>query len=222
MSARTRYTRELLMEAATHCTSVDEVITFCGGRSYHQVRRHLLKRFEHFGIDISHFEPVTRRRDQPRPTRQALQDAVGSSISIAAALRQLGRPVTGRPHSLFHEWVTDEAIDTGHFLGQAHQRGKPGNTPLKPPEQVLVKHAGKRRTRSLVLRKALCRIGIPERCENCGTGPVWNGRPMTLEIDHINGDWSDDRAENLRLLCPNCHAITDTWCRGGTRRAQIP
>ncbi|WP_405826559.1 HNH endonuclease [Streptomyces sp. NBC_00838] len=56
------------------------------------------------------------------------------------------------------------------------------------------------------------------RCSGCGTGPEWHGRPMTLEIDHVNGDRSDDRAENLRLLCPNCHAVTTTWCRGGGKR----
>jgi hypothetical protein len=41
---------------------------------------------------------------------------------------------------------------------------------------------------------------------------------MTLEVDHVNGDRTDDRLENLRLLCPNCHAVTRTWCRGGGSR----
>ncbi|WP_308407696.1 HNH endonuclease signature motif containing protein [Streptomyces sp. RKAG337] len=82
---------------------------------------------------------------------------------------------------------------------------------------MLVKHDSNRRTRTVMLRRALRQIGVLERCAICDTGPVWGGRPMTLEIDHINGDWSDDRPHNLRLLCPNCHAITDTWCRGGRR-----
>lgn len=47
----------------------------------------------------------------------------------------------------------------------------------------------------------------------------WLGQPITLQIGHINGDWRDNRRENLRYLCPNCHALTETWCR---RKARAP
>jgi len=84
------------------------------------------------------------------------------------------------------------------------------------------------RTNTQFLRQCLAeRIG--EKCSRCG----WNERhPVTgrviVEIEHIDGDWRNNRPENLTLLCPNCHALTPTfralnWGRGrpSRRKAQL-
>ncbi|MFF2011119.1 HNH endonuclease [Streptomyces sp. NPDC058195] len=211
-----QYTRVRLAEAAACCSGLDEVIAFFGTRPYSRLRRHLAGRFAHYGIDISHFRPPDR---VPRPLSEELRTAVAESISVAGVLRRLQRPDNTSQRAALRRWIAEENITTTHFLGQAHQRGKPGTTPRRHHSDILVKHDGKRRTRTALLRRALREAGVPEKCAECGTGPRWLGKPMTLEIDHVDGDWSDDRPANLRLLCPNCHATTSTWCRGGSSRS---
>ncbi|MFB7369071.1 HNH endonuclease [Streptomyces sp. NPDC056222] len=218
MSAGVRYTRERLIEAAAKCRDIEEVIAFFGTRPYGRLRRYLWCRFEHYGIDVSHLHRRGYRRGGPRPTTAELAEAVACSVSLAETLRHLGRPENSSQKASLKQWIVEDHLPTAHFLGQGHQRAKPGTNPPKKAVDLLVKHNGMRRTKTRHLRRALSEIGVPEQCARCGTGPVWLGKPMTLEVDHINGDWSDDRAENLRLLCPNCHAITSTWCRGGRRR----
>ncbi|EDY49344.1 conserved hypothetical protein [Streptomyces clavuligerus] len=146
-----------------------------------------------------------------------MRGAITSSRSVSETLRRLGRPDNSWQRGALRRWAAEANISMSHFLGQAHQRGGPGTTPLRPAEEILVRTENGRRTGSHLLRRALRGIGIPEQCAECGTGTTWHGRPLTLEVDHINADWSDNRPDNLRLLCPNCHAVTRTWCRGRAR-----
>ncbi len=62
------------------------------------------------------------------------------------------------------------------------------------------------------LKKRLIHEGLMiNECDECGNDGVWNDKPITLELDHKNGDRFDNRLKNLRLLCPNCHSQTPTF-----------
>ncbi len=52
---------------------------------------------------------------------------------------------------------------------------------------------------------------LEHSCQECGLGHEWNGKPIVLQLDHINGVNNDHRIENLRFLCPNCHTQQDTY-----------
>jgi hypothetical protein len=148
---------------------------------------------------------------------------MNGAVSYAEVLRRLGLPCTAATRRRLHAWIEEAGLPTTHLLGRAHQRGRPGTRPKLRAEDVLVLRTAGNRRSGYLLRRALVEIGVPEQCARCGTGPEWRGRRMTLEIDHVNGDRHDDRRRNLRLMCPNCHSLTATWCRGGRagRQEQI-
>ena len=61
------------------------------------------------------------------------------------------------------------------------------------------------------LRLRLIKSGIKQNiCELCGLGPIWNGKPLSLQLDHIDGNHYNQALSNLRIICPNCHTQTDT------------
>ena len=170
---------------------------------------------------------VMDARFQPRPrvsTRQfeysELRAAVKRSDSYAQILRVLEVPWTAAAHRRVKVAVSRYGIDTSHFLGQAHNRGQKFPGRGRPLREVLV--AGKA-TSTIVLKRRLLEAGLLVRvCAIC-EHDEWNGEPIPLELDHVNGDRTDNRLENLRLLCPNCHAQTPTY-RGRNigRAAGIP
>jgi hypothetical protein len=212
MSRSQRYPAELLRAAASQCRDIDEAIAFLGTPPYAKLGRYLMRRFRHYGIDVSHFRPAYRRS---APDTARVREAVAASVSIAGVLRHLNLPDSSTQRARLRRRMADAGADSSHFLGQGHGRGKPGPARRQPAEAVLVRRDDGTRTRTAVLRRCMLDMGVAEMCAECGTGPMWRGKTMTLEVDHLNGDRSDDRLDNLRLLCPNCHAVTGTWCRGG-------
>lgn len=76
----------------------------------------------------------------------------------------------------------------------------------------------KRRTGTHIKNRLIKHCGWEEKCSECGQLPEHNGKPLSLAVDHINGNGFDNRKENLRFLCPNCHSQTETFGGKNSRR----
>ena len=110
-------------------------------------------------------------------------------------------------HFGFSKATWCKAVATGRIQSRSH---------LIPLSELLVKE---RRTNRSHLKGRLLAAGIKEnRCEICGIS-TWMGQPLSAQLHHRNGDGTDNRLENIQLLCANCHSQTETYGgRNGHRR----
>ena len=129
------------------------------------------------------------------------------NTTIAGVLRSLGLSTSPGNYRGFHVHVQRLTIDTSHFLGRGH--GTSNNFNPRRLSEILVEHSTYCSTH---LRKRLISEGLlKEQCARCGLCPEWQGKRLTLQLDHVNGTFNDNRIENLRLLCPNCHSQTKNF-----------
>lgn len=143
-------------------------------------------------------------------TKELIQRAVDDSKSIADMIRFFGLSVTGGNHGNMKQRIVQYNIDISHF--------KPGgfttenqSKKRKTAKDILIKGSENKREYPHLLRRALIEIGRNHVCESCDCGTVWKNIPLTLQIDHIDGDYSNNHPDNLRFLCPNCHSQTPTF-----------
>ncbi|MFF7300876.1 HNH endonuclease [Streptomyces sp. NPDC008265] len=208
------YTKERLAEAAAGARTLTEALERLGVDPRSGSRAYVRSRMSRLAVDTSHFE-----RDGTRWTRKILEEAVSASGTMYEVLRRLGLDAVGGNHTHITRRVRALGIDTSHFTGQPRTDGTRSGHRRRTASEILCVDPSPhpRRTPSATLRRALLELGTAESCAECGIAPVWMGEPLSLEVDHVNGDWRDNRPENLRLLCPNCHSTTDTY-RGRAKR----
>jgi hypothetical protein len=138
-----------------------------------------------------------------------LIQAVPKARSIAQVLLLIGLRPAGGNYKTVKYRIRQLGLDTSHFGGQAWLKGTKVRTRRPIPLQELLVDGS--RYQSFKLKRRLIEEGLKEaRCESCGL-LGWNGEPLPLELDHINGRNDDNRLMNLRILCPNCHALTSTY-----------
>lgn len=138
---------------------------------------------------------------------------VSESTTMSNVLRVFGIPYNqGHYAKEFHVRIKYLKANIDHFT--LSKRSK-----QRPFEEILVKNSPYLGG-SNYLKKRLVKAGLLEyKCKICDI-KSWNDKPISLHLDHINGDSSDNRLENLRILCPNCHSQTETYCGSKKKKAK--
>ena len=142
-------------------------------------------------------------------TDDQLVTAVAGSFSYRAVLIKLGLVPAGGNYEQITKRITTLKVNTEHFTGSGWNVGLAFN-PNKPRPivELLVTNGT---TQSFSLKKQLFREGLKTpQCELCGWNVKADDGRIPVELDHINGDKHDNRLENLRVLCPNCHSLQPT------------
>jgi AraC-like DNA-binding protein len=182
--------------------------------------------------DIMIREKIFALRDQGHSLSQIASILGMAKSTIAWNLKVGGREVDKRFAQRYDWKKIRDYYEQGHTVSEciehfgfnkaswakAYKRGdivvRPTAIPL---EDVLVEKSTY--SRGTLKRRLITEEILKNECIECGQGPEWNDKPLTLVIDHINGVNNDNRLQNLRILCPNCHTQTATFAGRNAKKA---
>lgn len=141
-------------------------------------------------------------------TKEELEKIVNESKTLAEVMRKLGYSANrGNSIKGLKNHLTNLGIDFSKFSNNFYSHSHPQNK----IEDILIENSTYSNMTSL--KKRIIHYGfLKNECYICGI-KEWRNKPLVLQLDHINGNNRDNRIENLRLLCPNCHSQTDSFCR---------
>lgn len=147
-------------------------------------------------------------------TQEEFKQAVKDSYSYSGVCRILGITPKGGNLRTVKNKIEKLGLDSSHFTGARWNKGKTSkdhpSIKRRNLSEVLVIQTNRKGWGSSKLRQRLIEDGVKAlKCELCGRNE-WMGVPIALELHHINGNHYDNRLENLLVLCPNCHALTDS------------
>ena len=145
--------------------------------------------------------------------KESVSKAVQVSDNFTEVLRNLNIPVQGNNLSTLKRKIKEFEISTEHFTFTKQYNAQRGFE--KDVSEYLVKGSY---IKSYALKQRLISSGLKlNKCECCGIDS-WNNKPLMCQLHHINGDNTDNRLENLQILCPNCHSQTDSYCGAANKR----
>lgn len=224
----TKYDAARLGPIVASSSSMSEVMRKLGLTASGGNHRMISARVRVAGLDTSHFRRKRLTATIDALPRDSLGGLVRDSRSVAQVLAALGLPTVGRPHHELTRRLARDGFDTSHFRGVGWAKGETkasdpgvarssrGNT--RRNDEVFVENSPEISGPRIVRR--LLALGWIYACRVCNIG-AWLDAPLALHLDHINGVHNDNRFTNLRLLCPNCHSQTPTYCNKARETDEI-
>lgn len=142
-------------------------------------------------------------------TDEQLAKAVATSTSFSETGAKLGLTTFGSNSRTIKKRIAFLQLDTSHFLTVSERSKRNSLLQAKRPQKEIlcINDIHRKHIKKYIIKNDL----IPYKCSECGI-TEWTGKILSLHLDHINGINNDNRLENLRFLCPNCHSLTDTYC----------
>lgn len=145
--------------------------------------------------------------------KEWLEELCKDSYSFAEVLRKAGRKPGGGSQQILKNKIKEFNIDISHFTGKLWNKGKVvGDHPSikgKTDEEIFIKDSDL--NRQSLRRRVLAHNLLEYKCQKCGCDGNWQNGIISLEIHHIDGNNKNNILENLQFLCPNCHALTESY-----------
>jgi Zn finger protein HypA/HybF involved in hydrogenase expression len=160
-----------------------------------------------YGISMNKFKMVHYNSRFHNISDEEFKNIVLSKKGITKVVNALGY---NRTSGSMNKIVKARALKLGLTILEPEKRNYKGHA-IYSLDDLLIENSPYSSRARLKIR--LIRSGkLKNECTECGQKPLWNDKHLTLELDHINGIYNDNRIENLRILCPNCHSQTPTSC----------
>jgi 5-methylcytosine-specific restriction endonuclease McrA len=144
--------------------------------------------------------------------KETLQKMLDESSSIVEVLIKLGFNGYNGNFKTLKQRIDSEQLDLSLFeINKEKHRLKNYSKIRNKKDNYEVFTENSNFNRNQIKKRLINDFGFDYICSECGLGDYYNNKPITLQLDHINGVNNDNRLENLRFLCPNCHSQTETF-----------
>jgi hypothetical protein len=206
-----RYNKDKLIELVNKSTTLKEILLELDILPIESNYKTLKKYLQKYNINYLHISSNKNRKAHTYANYDEtnLKKIISESLTFQEVFIKLGLSIHGNYNTL-HNYINKYNIDISHFKANEIIIRKLQAFNTIPIENILIENSKYVSTNTL--KKRLYKEGLKEhKCELCGQDEIWQGKHMSLILDHIDGVPNNNKIENLQIVCPNCNATLSTF-----------